>query len=153
MAFYIEHRIGVSAPPEVVWAILSDIEGWPNWAPHYRRAGGNLRIGDPLVVEQQLEGEEPETLRYRVLDWAPDIQIHLQNRLYGGLFSSTRYMEIDKLSEVGCIFGNGEIFRGPLTRFFPRKLKWVIRRAFVEMSEALKIKAEAAWAQQQAGRG
>jgi len=153
MAFYIEHRIGISAPPEVVWAILSDIEAWPTWAPLYRRASGNLRIGDPFVVEQALEGEEPETLNYRVLDWAPDIQIHLQNKLYGGLFSTTRYMEIDKLSEVGCIFGNGEIFRGPLTRFFPRRLKGAIRRGFVEMSEALKQKAEAVWAQAEGGLG
>jgi hypothetical protein len=153
MAFYIEHRIGIGAPPEVVWAILSDIEGWPAWAPHLRRANGNLRIGDAVVVEQALEGEEPETLTYRVLDWAPDIQIHLQTRLYAGLFSTTRYMEIDKLSEVGCIFGNGEIFKGPLSRFVPRRLKSAIRRSFVEMSEALKLKAEAAWAAREDGLG
>ncbi len=153
MAFYIEHRIGIGASPEVVWAILSDIEGWPTWAPHYRRASGNLRIGDLVVVEQALQGEEPETLNYRVLDWAPDIQIHLQTRLCGGLFSTTRYMEIDKLSEVGCVFGNGEIFRGLLTRFFPRRLKGAIRQSFVEMSEALKVKAEAVWAEQERSLG
>jgi hypothetical protein len=150
MAFYIEYRVGVSAPPEVVWAILSDVEGWPAWAPLYRKASGALRIGERIAVEQALPGEAPEQICYTVLDWAPDMQIHLSLRLYRGLLSTTRYMEIEKLTGEGCIVSNGEVFRGPLARFMPRKLKRAVRHAFVEMSDALKEKAEAAWRAQRA---
>ena len=145
MAFYIENRIGISAPPSVVWEILSDIEGWPTWIAPYRKAAGTLRIGEPIVIEQMLAGQEAETVRYTVLDWAPDMQIHLRMKLYGGFLTATRYMEIDKLSEGGCIFGNGEMFRGPAARFMPRRLKRALRDTFQAMSETLKAKAEAAW--------
>jgi hypothetical protein len=145
MAFYIEHRLGVSAPPEVVWSILCDIERWPDWSPHYSKASGVLKIGALVRVDQALEGEAPETLTYTVADWAPDMQIHLKIRYFGGLLSSTRYFEIEKLTETGCIFSNGEIFRGPFARFIPKRLRWALRRAFIAMSEQLKAQAEAEW--------
>jgi hypothetical protein len=148
MAFYIENRLGISAPPEVIWSILSDIEGWPTWASLYRKSSGVLRIGERISAEVAIPGEPVETVNYTLLDWAPDMQIHMRVSLYGGLFSTTRYMEIEKLTETGCIFGNGEIFRGPLARFMPRKLKAALRQAFAEMSEALKDRAEAAWREQ-----
>jgi hypothetical protein len=153
MAFFIEHRIGVAAPPHVVWAILSDIEGWSEWTGLYRNASGALRIGERITAELVLPGESPETLQWTVLDWAPDMQIHLRVKLYGGLLTTTRYMEIDKLSETGCIFGNGEMFAGLAARFMPRRLKRAIRRAFEAMNEALKAKAEARWMAQRGEGG
>jgi hypothetical protein len=148
MAFYIEHRLGVSAPAEVVWDILSDIEGWGRWSAIYRRAFGTLRIGEPVTLELALEGEAPETVRATVIDWAPELQIHLGVRFAGGLVTSTRYMEIEKLSDTGCIFSNGEVFRGPLARFMPRRLRRAVRRGFTAMAEALKAEAEARWRRQ-----
>jgi len=151
MAFYIEHRLGVAAPPETLWAILSDIEGWPTWAPMYRKASGTLRIGERIAAEIALPGEAPESLVYQVLDWVPDMQIHLRVKLMGGLVTTTRYIEIEKLTNEGCIFANGEIFKGPLAGFIPRRLKRAIRQGFAEMAEALKAKAEAAWAAEKGG--
>jgi hypothetical protein len=148
MAFYIEHRLGVTAPANVIWSILADIEAWPSWAPMYRKASGSLRIGEKITVELVLPGEAPETVGYTVLDWAPDMQIHLTVKLYGGLLTITRYLEIEKLSDVGCIFSNGEIFKGLAVRFMPRKLKAAIRQGFVQASEGLKTAAEAAWREQ-----
>jgi hypothetical protein len=150
MAFYIENRVGVAAPPQVIWAILSDLEGWASWTGLYRDVCGTLRIGAPITAELILPGEAPERVRWTVLDWAPDIQIHLRLKLFGGLLTTTRYLEIEKLSEEGCIFGNGEMFKGPLARFMPRRLKAAVRQALLTMSQALKEKAEAAFKSQQA---
>jgi hypothetical protein len=149
MAFYIENRIGIAAPPQVIWAILSDLEGWGSWTGLYREVSGTLRIGSPITAELVLPGESPEHVQWTVLDWAPDLQIHLRLKFYGGLLTTTRYLEIEKLSEEGCIFGNGEMFRGPLARFMPRRLKAAARQAFLTMSETLKEKAEAAFRAQQ----
>ncbi len=145
MAFFIEHRLGVSAPPQTVWEILSDIEGWDRWSGLYRQSSGTLRIGETLTMEMALAGEEPERLKATVVDWAPELQIHLSMKLYGGLLSTTRYFEIEKLTDTGCIFSNGEIYRGLLARFMPRRLKRALRQGFVQMSESLKVQAEAAW--------
>ncbi len=151
MAFYIENRIGISAPPRVVWAILSDLQDWSTWTGLYRDVSGALRIGERIAAELVLPGEAPERVEWTVLDWAPDLQIHLRLKLYGGLLTTTRYLEIEKLSEEGCIFGNGEMFRGPVSRFLPRRLKISVRQAFQAMSDALKDKAEATWAAAKGG--
>jgi hypothetical protein len=148
MAFYIENRVGVAASPQVIWAILSDLEGWSNWTGLYRDVSGTLRIGAP-ITELVLPGEPPERVTWTVLDWAPDMQIHLRLKLFGGLLITTRYLEIEKLTEEGCIFGNGEMFRGPAARFMPRRLKAAVRQALLAMSETLKHKAEAAFKAQQ----
>ena len=151
MAFYIENRIGISAPPHVMWTILSDLPGWGDWTGLYRDVSGALRIGERITAELTLPGEVPERVEWTVLDWAPELQIHLRLKLYGGLLTTTRYLEIEKLSEEGCIFGNGEMFRGPAARFMPKRLKRAVRQAFLAMSEALKAKAEAAWAAEKGG--
>ena len=146
MAFSIETRLGVAAPPEVLWAILSDIEGWPSWASMYAKAAGTLRIGETLTLELALPQAAPETLAYTVLDWAPDMQVHLRSKLYGGLLTTTRYMEIEKLGDRSCIFSNGEIFRGLAASFMPRRLRRALHRGFLVAGEALKARAEADWA-------
>jgi hypothetical protein len=145
MAFYIEHRLGVSAPPEFLWRYLSDIEGWSSWNPIYGEASGRLKIGERVTYELVLSGEEPEVINSTVIDWAPELQIHLKVKLYGGLLRTTRYMEIEKLTPTGCIFSNGEVIAGPLAMFFPRRLKRAMRAGFAAMGEALKERAEAAW--------
>lgn len=42
-----EHSESTAAAPEMVWAIVSDVAGWPSWNPGYREAGldGGLAPG------------------------------------------------------------------------------------------------------------
>ena len=105
-----------------------------------------LRIGERLTLELALPQAAPETLSYTVLDWAPDMQVHLRTKLYGGLLTATRYMEIEKLGEQSCIFSNGEIFGGLAASFMPVRLRRALRQGFMEAGEALKARAEGDWA-------
>jgi hypothetical protein len=98
-----------------------------------------------MALSQALDGEAPETLNARVIDWAPDLQIHLQVTYAGGLLRATRYMEIEKLTEEGCIFSHGERVSGFLAPFVPRRLRRAARQSFAAMSAALKAQAEQAW--------
>ncbi len=132
MGFYIEHRLGVAAPAAHVWRFLGDVDGWSAWAPLYTRAEGRLRIGERVVLEQALAGEAAETIAAVV-------------RYFAGLVVSTRYFEIEKLSETGCVVSNGEMFKGPAAGFMPRSLRRSLKTGFAAFGEALKAKAEAAW--------
>ena len=141
----IEHRIGVKAPAETIWQVLADIEGWSAWNPLYPKAGGQLRIGAPLTLELALPDRKPQTIRPVIVDWIPNEQIHWRLRMLGGLVSTTRFLEIEKLTETGCIFANGEVFAGPLGPTAVRSMGRVVRRGFAAMGEAVKARAEAAW--------
>jgi len=145
MPVRIEHRVGVQAPPEAIWAVISDIEGWAAWNPIYPRAQGVLRIGSPLTLELALGDLKPRTIRPVVLDWIPNEQIHWRLTALCGLVRTTRFLEIEKLTETGCIFANGELFDGPLGPATVRSLRGAIRAGFRAMGEAVKARAESRW--------
>jgi hypothetical protein len=146
MSYKIEHRIGVSAPAEVIWEILADIPGWEAWNPLYTQASGVIRIGEILVLTQALPGQKPEVIRPRVLDWVPYEQLHWNNVAGSGLVKTLRYMEIEKLGDEACIFSNGEIFAGLLGPTVAKAMRRSFKDGFCALSEAIKVRAEAAYA-------
>ena len=145
MRVTIEHRIGVQAPPEAIWAVISDIPGWTHWNPLYPRAEGTLRIGSKLNLDLALAGRKVQTIQPVILDWIPNEQIHWRLTAAGGLVKTTRFLEIEKLTDSGCIFANGEVFDGLLGPAAVRSLRHKIRSGFAAMNEAVKIRAESGW--------
>ena len=72
----VEHRIGVQAPAEIVWEVVSDFDGWAHWNPLYRKAEGVMKVGATLVLEQHLPGQAPSVIQPVVQDWVPYEQLH-----------------------------------------------------------------------------
>jgi hypothetical protein len=149
--FRIEHRLGIAAPAPVVWQVLSDLERWRDWNPLYLNAEGVLRIGTTLRLTQHLHGHPDEVIEPSIVDWVPDNQILWRMSQKGGLIQRLRYLEIDKLSDEGCIFSNGEDWTGFMTRFVAIELRKAMRAGFEAMGEAVKARALALW-QEQGGR-
>ena len=57
----------------------------------------------------------------------------------------TRFLEIEQLTETGCIFANGEVFDGLLGPMAIRSLQGSVRQGFRAMGEALKATVEGSW--------
>jgi hypothetical protein len=145
MRVKLEHRLGIKAPAHVVWEIISDLSAWHEWNPLYPQAKGVVGFGELLTLTLALPGRKPSVIKPRVLDWAPDEAIHWKLSALLGLVDTTRYLEIEKMSETGCIFSNGEIFDGLLGPTVARNMKRPIRAGFAAMGEALRDRAEARW--------
>ncbi len=143
MKVKIEHRIGIPLPATAIWDVLSDISAWPEWNPLYPRANGVLRIGAQLDLTVSLAGQPNRDIRPIIADWVPNDQIHWNLRALGGLVTSTRYLEIEQLTETGCIFTNGELFDGYLGPSVAKRLRPALRAGFAAMGEALKARVEA----------
>jgi len=141
----VEDRIGVQAPPDVIWEIVHDIGRWSEWNPTYTEATGVVRIGEVLTMKLVLPGQSAQQIRPKVLDWVPNEQLHWQLSFMGGLIRTLRYIEISPVSETGCIVDNGEIFGGLMGRSLGRRVGRSVRQGFRAMNEALKARAEAAW--------
>lgn len=145
----IEHRIGVKAPPLVVWDVLKEIEDWPSWNPIYTAARGRLGYGEELHLTCKLPDQNPIDLVATVTEWVPEEQILWTTKAMYGLVHTTRYIEMDKLTETACIFSNGEMISGFLAPQVARRLGRSMYKGFELMGEAVKERAEAAWIAQQ----
>jgi len=145
MAVKLERRIGINAPDEVVWEILSDIPGWEAWNPLYPKAQGVIRIGDRWNLDLALPGQPVQTINPVILDWAPYDHIHWRLDMMRGWVKTIRFLEIEKMGEENCFFSNGEIFDGSLSGFAVRRLRRPILEGFEALNEALKARAEAVW--------
>lgn len=145
----LEDRVGIQAPPEVIWEIVADLSRWHEWNPTYPKAQGQIRIGEILDLTLVLPGQPHQELKAKVLDWVPNEQLHWRLSLLGGLIRTTRYIEIQPLSETGCIVDNGEIFGGLMGVSLGRRMARPVRQGFKAMNEALKDRAEAEWAKRQ----
>lgn len=145
MAFRIEHRIGVQAPAEVIWRVLSDLDGWSRWNPLYPKASGRIGLGEKLTLTVALPGEPQRPLAPRVIDWEPNAQIVWRIELAPLLGHAVRYIEIESLSETGCIVANGEFFHGALGEAYGKRKRRPIRDGFEALGEALKAEAERVW--------
>jgi hypothetical protein len=145
MRFKLEHRLGIKAPAEIVWQILADLPAWKDWNPLYPEARGVVGFGELLTLTLALPEQAPRLIRPRILDWAPNEAIHWKLSMMGGLVETTRYLEIEKMSDTGCIFSNGEIFDGLMGPSVAKRMKRPIRAGFAAMGEALRDRAEARW--------
>ena len=144
----VEHRIGVQAPADLVWEVISDFATWGTWNPVHPRIEGEMRIGTTLTVDFVTEGETV-VLTPIVQDWVPYEQLHWRTKRLRGFVTAIRYLEIDKKGEENAIFSNGELFMGPLVRFVGRAERRRLRAAFTIMGEAVRDRAEALWSQRQ----
>jgi hypothetical protein len=145
MRIKIEHRVGIPVPPEAIWAVIADFDGWSAWNPLYPRIEGTLKIGAPLSLDLALPGQRLRVIKPVIVDWVPNEQILWRLSLGGGLVKSVRYLEIEKLAETGCIFSNGEMFDGALGPFAARRMGKSIRAGFAAMGEAVKARVLATW--------
>jgi hypothetical protein len=141
----IEHRVGIQAPAEVIWEVISDLESWSQWNTLYPKASGQIRIGAVLELTLALPGQAEQQIRPTVLEWVPNDQLHWRLTMLGGLVKTTRYFEIESLAEASCIVSNGELFAGLMGPRIGKRMARNIYRAFVSMDEALKARAEALW--------
>ena len=143
MSFKVEHRIGVARPKEQVWAVLSDLPAWREWNPMYPEASGRLLVSAPLSLTETV-GERTQTYAATVAEWVPNQQIIWTRKSHAGLVRHIRYIEIETLSDTGCIFANGELFEGfAAPSLVPEGRRRKLRQAYRGFCEALKARVEA----------
>ena len=138
----LEHRVGIQAPAEAIWAIVSDIDGWPKWCALYPKAAGVIRMGAELTLDVAVPGQPVRSIKPVVEDWVPNEQLIWRLSMLGGLVKMTRYFEIEELAAGACIFANGEMFEGLLGPRVAKRFSGPLKTAFRDMGEAVKRLAE-----------
>lgn len=136
-----EVSVDVAAPPERAWAILADVERWPEWTASTRSVRrleeGPLQAGSTARVEQP--GLAPMT--YRVTGFTPGADFTWVARRAG-----IQVVAAHRLAPRGdgaCAVTLTLDMRGPLAPLLGRLLGDRARRYVGMEAEGLKRRAEA----------
>lgn len=134
--------IEIDAPPELVWEVLTDFEAYPRWNP-VMRITGRTNLGARLCVEMRLPGRSPLRFNPTVTKIDRGRELGWRGRLLvPGLYDGEHRFVIEPNEDGRTRFTQAETFEGvlvgPINRIYGRSTE----RAFREMNEALKERAE-----------
>ncbi|MGV8080152.1 MAG: SRPBCC family protein [Syntrophales bacterium] len=151
LCHHLKTEIEISTTPERVWSILTDFEAYPEWNPFIRSIRGVPEKGARLEAFMQPGGAGGMTFRPRVLVVEPGREFRWLGRLLlPGIFDGNHGFLIQPLAGGKVLFRQTEHFRGVLVPVFRGRLDRETRRGFEEMNLALKARAEAADASDEA---
>jgi len=136
----ISREIKIDAPPERVWAVLTDLAAYPEWNPFIRHIQGELRVGGKLEVRIQPPGGAGMTFRPTVLAVDAGQELRwLVRLLRPGLHDGEHALRIEALGGGRSRFVQSETFSGLLVGFRKGTLAKTAN-GFQAMNEALKAR-------------
>lgn len=140
----ISTEIGISAPPEKVWEVLTDFPAFPQWNAFVQTVEGQLTAGAELIVRIQPPGGMAMTFKPNILKVDPNRELRWLGRLwFPGVFDGEHYFLVEELGPGQTRFTQGERFAGILVPLmgmiglYPKTLL-----GFSEMNQALKDRVE-----------
>jgi hypothetical protein len=139
----IETAIDIDAPADVVWAVISDFAGYPEWNPFMLEIVGERTPGTRLTVTMQNPGGRPTRFRPTVLESPARSLRWIGHVLVPGIFDGAHEIRVDA-TETGTRFVQREEFKGILLPLIWRTLDTKTRAGFEAMNEALRARATAA---------
>ena len=135
-------EVEIDAPPDDVWAVLTDFPRYHEWNPFITRIGGELSVGTKLSVT--LSPPESRDWRFRpslVVCDAPRELRWLGHLWFKGLFDGEHFFQCHEAAGGRTRFVHGENVNGFLVKFVASSLTNVAR-GFVYMNQALKKRVE-----------
>jgi hypothetical protein len=135
-------EIQIDAPPEAVWAALTDTRSYHEWNPLITQWSGELREGARLDLVLSLPERGDYKVRPRVLTVLRDEELRWRGSLLSPLIlSGEHFFQLERLGERSTRFVHGEDFKGFLVRYLGPQLT-ATARGFVFMNMALKKRVE-----------
>ena len=143
MHYDLRTDIEIDAPPETVWAVLTDLVSYSEWNPFVVSSQGIPAVGERLTNRLQPPGGRAMTFRPTVTVVETGQVFEWLGRLgFPGVFDGRHRFEIEP-TPTGSRFTQSEAFSGVLVRFMRKSLDTQTLQGFRAMNSALKSRAEA----------
>ena len=140
----LRREIEIDAPPERVWAVVTDFGAYPAWNPFIRRISGELREGARLEVRIEPPGARAMTFKPTVRSVEANGELRWLGRLLlPGVFDGEHSLRIEPLDGGRSRFVQSERFSGLLVGLVKGTLAKT-EGGFEQMNTALKARAEQA---------
>jgi hypothetical protein len=143
----LRREIEIDAPPERVWAVVTDFAAYRDWNPFIRRISGEQREGARLEVRIEPPGGRAMTFKPTVRAVAPNRELRWLGRLLlPGVFDGEHSLRIEPLEAGRSRFVQSERFSGVLVGLAKGTLAKT-EAGFDQMNAALKARVEEAASQ------
>jgi len=137
--------VDIDAPPMAVWAVLTDLSGYPEWNPHFREGAGEVAAGNRLTLKVFDPNRAPVTIHPLVLAAEPGVEWRslggIPGRLGRLIFSGEHRFALTRAGD-GTRLVQSEAFRGILVPFLGKAIT-AAQTSFGQQNEALKKHVEA----------
>jgi hypothetical protein len=138
----IRDEIEIEAPPDRVWAVLTDFDSFPQWNPFVKHISGRVEKGAKLEVQIAPPGKRALRFKPTVTAAEPHRELAWLGHLFvPGVFDGEHHFELTDLGGLRTRFLQREVFRGVLTPVLGGTLANTLA-GFREMNEALKRRVE-----------
>ena len=137
----IHTELGIGAPADVVWEVISDLEGWSGWNP-VLKASGRLVEGEKLQVVLSAPGGKAHSADPTVVHVEEGREFRWKMRKLGGLFAAEHGFRVVPEDVGRCRFEQFEMFSGFLAGSFVSKQGKALETGFQAMNRMLKREAE-----------
>lgn len=141
MATVLGNRIEIKAPVEVVWAVLTDFERYPQWNRFSPRVECSGQVGDRVTIWAQLAPKWPAYITRLTLTkheapyelcWGSDAwHLHVE-----------RCQMLAEQPDGSTLYENRERFAGPLSPLVMALLRRRLMAGYRLAAEGLKARAE-----------
>ena len=143
MPYQITATVEITATPEHVWAVLTDLASYSQWHPVFRSVTGQLAAGSKLTITTTPPDGRPMTVKVKVLIAEPGRELRWVSKLLGIPISKRTFLlsPIDggtSLVQAATYHGLGGGRGRAMTKVIGR-----IQDSFVAINEAIKQQAEA----------
>ena len=146
LAFVRVHtEIVIAAPPETVWAVITEFNDYPDWNPLMIEVAGEPRLGSRLDWSSQINGAVRQyngkvvrADRPGELAWTGPVA-----RFPRTLFWGHHRLILERTADGGTRFVNSERFGGLATILLARFLRRDVGAAYAVMNDAVRRRAEA----------
>ena len=137
-------EIDISAPPEKVWKIITDIDQWHEWSPIINKSSGTSSVGAKLDITMM--GKEPGS---NGPTYKPTITHLEENKNFtwsahmmaGFIFTNGKILELEATTN-GTKLTHSETFKGLLAPVFCGQMEKSVPAMLDKMNKALKELAE-----------
>jgi hypothetical protein len=129
----------IKAPPEQIWAILTDGAAYPEWEPNTIRIEGRIAQGEKLTAYSKLSPDR--AFPVKVTEFVPGQKMTWSGGMPLGLFKGERSFTLTPRGDGATEFTLREVFSGALLGVIGRTLP-NLNTAFAQFAASLKDRAE-----------
>jgi len=129
----------IQAPPEAVWAVLTDAQAYPDWDSGVVGVEGRIAQGEKIKVVSEVN--PGRAFPVKVTELSPPRRMTWTGGMPLGLFKGVRTFTLEPDGDAGTRFAMREEFSGPLLPLIWRSMP-DLGPSFEQFARGLKQRAE-----------